>query len=70
MLDAPKNMVSVFVLAYNQEAYIGQTINSILNQKTSFPINIVIGEDSSTDNTLGVIKSFQKGNTEKIKIIT
>lgn len=65
-----ENMVSVFILAYNQEGFIEQTINSILEQKTNFSFNIVIGEDCSTDNTLRIIKSYQKTFPEKIRLIT
>lgn len=62
-------IVSVFVLTYNQENYIEQTLLSILNQKTNFEFEIVIGEDHSTDNTLKIIRSYQK-RYQNIKVIT
>jgi glycosyltransferase involved in cell wall biosynthesis len=63
-------MVSVFMLVYNQEHFIEQTLNSILNQKTNFPFNLVIGEDCSTDKTLEIIKKYQSRYPNQIKIIS
>lgn len=70
MTNTFQNMVSVFMLVYNQEQCINQTLDSILNQKTNFPFNIVIGEDCSTDNTLSIIRKYQEQHSSKIKIIT
>ena len=63
-------MVSVFMLVYNQENYITETLQSILNQKTTFPFNLVIGEDCSTDNTRNILKEFKTKFPDKIKLIT
>lgn len=43
------------MITYNHEAFIAQAIESVLVQKTDFPIEIVIGEDCSTDNTREII---------------
>ena len=48
-IDNPK--VSILVTTYNQEHLITQAIDSILAQEVSFPFEIVIGEDASTDCT-------------------
>jgi glycosyltransferase involved in cell wall biosynthesis len=50
--------VSVCMVAYNQERFIAQAIESILAQKVNFPIEIVIGEDCSTDNTAAIIRDL------------
>jgi glycosyltransferase involved in cell wall biosynthesis len=42
------------MITYNHERYIQQAIESVIHQRTSFPIELVIGEDCSTDST-GVI---------------
>lgn len=42
--------VSVIVLCYNQETTISRTIESILNQKSSYSFEIIIGEDNSPDD--------------------
>ena len=64
------HMVSVFMLVYNQEDYITETLQSILNQKTTFPYNIIIGEDCSTDNTREILKEFKTQFPDQIKLIT
>lgn len=70
MTDSIHNMVSVFMLVYNQEQYIKQTLDSILGQQTNFAFNLVIGEDCSTDNTLSILKDYQARYPKKIKIIS
>ena len=40
------------------EAYIGEAIESWLAQETSFPIEIIISDDGSTDGTCDVVRSY------------
>ena len=56
MLNNP--LVSVIVPAYNHEAYISSTIESILGQ-TYKNIEIVIIDDGSSDGTLSTAQSFE-----------
>ena len=55
--DAPV-MVSVTVVAYNQEQYIGQTLASIVAQQTDFRFEVIVGEDCSTDGTRAVVEAY------------
>jgi RimJ/RimL family protein N-acetyltransferase/glycosyltransferase involved in cell wall biosynthesis len=50
--------VSIFMLAYNHEPYIEESVESILCQKCDFDFEIVIGEDCSTDRTREKIEAF------------
>ncbi len=50
--------VSVVVATYNQEKFIGHTLESIVNQKTDFEYEVLVGEDCSTDNTAAVVKEY------------
>ena len=61
--------VSIFLLTYNQEQFIAQTINSILMQKTNFNFQIVIGEDCSTDGTRSICETFAEKYSNKIKLL-
>ena len=49
-----EEMISVVVVTYNQEKTIGRTLDAILCQKCHLPIEIVIGEDCSTDGTRAI----------------
>jgi glycosyltransferase involved in cell wall biosynthesis len=49
-------LLSICCVTYNHEKYIAQAIESFINQKVSFPIEIIIHDDASTDNTQNIIK--------------
>lgn len=61
--------ISVCFIAYNQEDYVEQALNSILEQKIEIPIEIVIGDDCSTDRTSSIIKSIKDRHSNNIKIL-
>lgn len=63
-------VVSVCCITYNQEKYISQAIDSFLMQKTTFPFEIIIGEDASKDSTLKIIESYRSRYPNIIKILT
>jgi glycosyltransferase involved in cell wall biosynthesis len=53
-----KPLVSIMLITYNQEHFITDAIESFLMQKCSFPFEIVIGDDASSDNTQKIIKDY------------
>jgi glycosyltransferase involved in cell wall biosynthesis len=50
--------VTVCVTSYNQEETIGPCLEGICNQDPGFPMEIVIGDDASTDSTQECIKNY------------
>ena len=52
--------VSVCVVTYNQEKYIHQCLQSIVDQQTSFDFEVIVSDDCSTDGTDLIIKDFFK----------
>ena len=52
--------ISVGVITYNQESTIRQTLDSILMQKGDFDLELVIGEDCSTDATRAFCEEYEK----------
>lgn len=50
--------ISVGVITYNQETTIRQTLDSILMQKGDFDLELVIGEDCSTDSTRAICEEY------------
>ena len=59
----PKNwdvpVVSIQCITFNQEAYIAQALDSFLMQETTFPFQVVVHDDASTDNTANIIREYE-----------
>lgn len=61
--------ISICCLAYNHGAFIKQTIEGFLLQKTSFKFEILIHDDASKDNTSSIIQDFERKYPNLIKPI-
>ena len=61
-------LVSVCVITYNQAEYIGQAIESVLSQDVKFDIEVVIGDDCSTDDTRKILDKIKLENPETIEL--
>ena len=59
-------LLSVRLMVYNNSDFINDTMKGIMAQKTDFDVEVVVGDDFSTDDTVEKIKNFK--NNEKIKI--
>ena len=46
------------MVTYNHEKFIAQAIESVLMQEADFPVELVIGEDCSTDATRSVVQQY------------
>ncbi|MDP4268857.1 MAG: glycosyltransferase [Bacteroidota bacterium] len=62
-------VVSVLMVTYNREQYIDTALKSVLRQKTSFPFEIIICEDCSTDGTLAICEKYAKAYPEIIRLL-
>jgi glycosyltransferase involved in cell wall biosynthesis len=56
-------------MCYNQEKFIAKAMDSIMAQKTNFKVEVVIGDDFSTDNILNIIKRYKDTDHIKINIL-
>ena len=54
--EPPK--LSVVSITYNQEAFIRETLDGFVAQKTAFPVEVIIADDASTDATPGIIQDY------------
>jgi len=64
-----KPLVSVCMIAYNHEDFIAQAIEGVLMQKTNFDLELVIGDDYSTDETRKICNEYKKEFPDKIRIL-
>jgi len=63
-------LVSVMMITYNHAPFIGQAIEGVLQQKTDFPFELIIGEDCSPDGTREIVFEYQKKYPDIIRVIT
>jgi glycosyltransferase involved in cell wall biosynthesis len=67
--EAPDNaVVSVCVQTYQHVDYIRDCLDGILMQQTEFPIEIMVGEDKSTDGTRQICIDYATKYPDKIRL--
>lgn len=62
-MSGQQPLISVCLITYNHEKFIEQALDGILIQETSFPFEVVISDDLSTDNTRTIINEFIQKNS-------
>ena len=62
-------LVSIACITYNHIKFISEAIEGFLMQKTSFPFEIVIHDDCSTDGTTEIIRTYEEKYPALIRII-
>ena len=60
-------LVSVCCLSYNHEAYLRDTLEGFLMQRVSFPIEILVNDDASSDGTRAIIQEYAARFPELIR---
>lgn len=66
MMDS---MISVVVCTYNQQDTIGRTLDAILSQQCHVPIEVIIGEDHSTDRTPDICRQYAQRHPGTIRLM-
>ena len=73
-------VVSVYCMTYNHENYIRDCLDGFLMQKTTFPFEVIVHDDASTDRTQEIIREYaekypdiirpiyQKENQRRLKV--
>ncbi len=59
-------LVSISCITYDHEPFIRDALEGFLMQKTTFPIEILIHDDASTDGTAEIIRDYEKRYPELI----
>lgn len=55
---------------YNHEAYLAQAIESVLAQQTSFGVELVLGDDCSTDSTAAICREYAAKYPGRVRFVT
>lgn len=53
-------MVSVVCTVYNHEKYLRKCLDGFVMQKTTFPFEVIIHDDASTDHSADIIREYEK----------
>ena len=61
--------VSVLMIVYNHALFLDQAIGSVVAQRCSFPFELIIGEDCSSDGSLEIALDYQKRYPQIVRVI-
>lgn len=62
-------LVCTTTMAYMHEKFIGQCIEGLLRQRTTFPVEFIIHDDASPDATADIIRDYQGRYPQLLKVI-
>lgn len=65
----PNFKVSVLMTSYNHQEFIEEALDSVVCQKTSFPFEVLVYDDKSTDRSRDIILRYKEKYPEMIKTI-
>jgi len=68
-MDLNLPLVSVCMITYNHEPFVSRAIEGVLLQQTDFPIELVISEDGSDDQTRAICERYAKENPEIVRLL-
>lgn len=63
----PSPLVSICCLTYNHAPYLRQCLDGFMMQERTFPIEILIHDDASTDGTQDIIREYEEKFPDIIK---
>lgn len=62
-------LISIVIPSFNRASTVGQAIESIISQQVNADIEIIIGDDCSTDNAREVLSSYKEKYPDIISLI-
>lgn len=62
-------LLSVCIRSYCQEKFIKKALDSVLAQQTSFPFEIIVSDDCSTDDTRHILQEYEQQFPQIIRLI-
>ena len=67
-METPVN-VTVICTCFNKGPWIRRALESVVSQKTSFPFDLVVVDDASTDESVSEIREFQKAHPDSVRTV-
>lgn len=68
MTDESSPLVSVVMITFNHSAYIERAVQSIISQCVSFPIEVIVGEDCSSDGTREILIRLREEYSGRVRL--
>lgn len=68
-MSSPLPVISVFVITYNHEPFIAAALEGIVNQQVECPMEVIIGEDCSTDGTYAICRAYAEKYPSLIRLL-
>ena len=65
-MQQPK--VSVLISFYNLAPYVDQTLESVLGQKTDFPVEVLCADDGSDDGTIDILRGWEQRYPDSVRV--
>lgn len=62
-------LVSILCITYNHEKYIEECLEGFLMQETTFPVEIIVHDDASTDNTPRILRECSANHPSLFRLI-
>ena len=62
-------LVSVCLPTYNHCNYLRKAVESVLSQKTDFEIEVILGDDASTDGTQEICAEYSRKYPERVRLL-
>lgn len=69
MTEQRRPKVSVLMIAYNQEAYIGEAIRGVVSQNAPFAFELIVADDASTDSTADVASAWADRYPDIVRLL-
>ncbi len=61
--------LSVSIVTFQEVNYIRQTLESVLQQQTNFPFDVVVGDDASTDGTRKILEEIRAQWPDQVRLL-
>jgi glycosyltransferase involved in cell wall biosynthesis len=62
-------VLSVVVMCYNHEDFIGECLQSIVTQDLDLSFEIIVGDDGSSDQSVAIVEAYQGNYPELIRLV-